>query len=586
MNTANYQLNSYSSYNSDAVVKTPAESNQSYMSQTVAKLKASANDFANLTIDQRIALAESMQRGLLQVAERSVQAGCKAKGITIGSPAEAEEWATNPWGSVRQLRLIIESLRAIQSKGNTPIGKVTKTVAGNLAVNVFPNNAIDGMLFKEVTVDVYMQPQVTEKSLETDRASFYKKPAHQGKVVLVLGAGNIGAIGVMDVLTKMFNEGKVCLLKMNPVNAYLGPFLEEAFKEAINRHYFAVVYGGVEVGRHLVYHPDIDEVHLTGSDKTHDQIVWGPPGVEQQERKERKEPLLKKTITSELGNISPVIVVPGPYSEKELAFQAEAVAAAMTMNASFFCNAAKMMVMPKGWADSNQFMRAIQRVCESVEPRKAYYPGAQDRWQALTQGRTNVIRVGKPQSGALPWTFISGLDAQDENEILFHEEPFCSVLSEVQVGSQNPVEFLEKAVEFCNRKLWGTLNVTIILHPKSLKDPAIKAAFEQAICKLEYGTVAVNTFPGLSFVHASPPWGAYPGSTLENIQSGSGFVHNTAMLEGIEKVVIRAPLTVFPKPGWFPSHKTAQITTRRIVEMEEKASWARVPGVIWAAMRG
>ncbi|HOY70257.1 MAG TPA: aldehyde dehydrogenase family protein [Methylotenera sp.] len=586
MKTANYQFNSYSSYNSDAVVKAPAESSQSYISQTVAKLKASANNFANLTIDQRIELAGSMQRGLLQVAERSVQAGCKAKGITIGSPAEAEEWATNPWGSVRQLRLIIESLRAIKSKGNTPIGKVTKTVAGNLAVNVFPNNAIDGMLFKEVTVDVYMQPQVTEKSLETDRASFYKKPAHQGKVVLVLGAGNIGAIGVMDVLTKMFNEGKVCLLKMNPVNAYLGPFLEEAFKEAINRHYFAVVYGGVEVGRHLVYHPDIDEVHLTGSDKTHDQIVWGPPGTEQQERKERKEPLLKKTITSELGNVSPVIVVPGPYSEKEIAFQAEAVAAVMTMNASFFCNAAKMMVMPKGWAGSNQFMRAIQRICESVEPRQAYYPGAQDRWQALTQGRTNVIRVGKPQSGALPWTFISGLDAQDENEILFHEEPFCSVLSEVLVGSQNPIEFLEKAVEFCNSKLWGTLNATIIVHPKSLKDPVVKAAFEQAICKLEYGTVAVNTFPGLSFVHASPPWGAYPGSTLENIQSGTGFVHNTAMLESIEKVVIRAPLTVFPKPGWFPSHKTAQITTRRIVEMEEKASWARVPGIIWAAMRG
>ena len=58
------------------------------------------------------------------------------------------------------------------------------------------------------------------------------------------------------------------------------------------------------------------------------------------------------------------------------------------------------------------------------------------------------------------------------------------------------------------------------------------------------------------------------------------------MLEGIEKAVIRAPLTVFPKPGWFPSHKTAQITTRRIVEMEEHASWGKVPGIVWAAMQG
>lgn len=585
-NNSMHPLREYSSYTTQFSAEMPPQSSQGFISETLTQLRNAAKEFATLTIEQRIALAESMQRGLMQVAEAAVQVGCKAKGITIGSPAEAEEWATNPWGSVRQLRLIIESLRAIQKTGNTPIGKVTRTVAGNLAVNVFPNNAIDGMLFKDVTVDVYMQPQVTEKSLETDRGSFYKEPDHQGKVVLVLGAGNIGAIGVMDVLTKMFNEGKVCLLKMNPVNAYLAPFIEEAFKDAINRHYFAVVYGGVEVGRHLVYHRDIDEVHLTGSDKTYDQIVWGPAGAEQQERKKRNEPLLNKTITSELGNISPVIVVPGPYSEKEIAFQAEAVAAAMTMNASFFCNAAKMMVMPKGWSGSNQFMRAIQRICASVEPRQAYYPGAEDRWQALIQGRTNLIRVGKPQSGALPWTFISGLDPQDESEILFHEEPFCSVLSEVLVGSQNPVEFLEKAVEFCNNKLWGTLNATIIVHPKSLKDSAIKAAFEQAICKLKYGTVAVNTFPGLSFVHASPPWGAYPGSSLEDIQSGSGFVHNTAMLEGIEKAVIRAPLTVFPKPGWFPSHKTAQVTTRRIVEMEEKANWAKLPGIVWAAMRG
>jgi aldehyde dehydrogenase (NAD(P)+) len=98
--------------------------------------------------------------------------------------------------------------------------------------------------------------------------------------------------------------------------------------------------------------------------------------------------------------------------------------------------------------------------------------------------------------------------------------------------------------------------------------------------------VAVNTFPGLSFVFASPPWGAHPGSTLNNIQSGSGFVHNTLMLEGIEKAVIRAPLTVFPKPAWLPTHQTAQTVTRRIVEMEEKASWAKVPGIVWASMQG
>jgi len=527
-----------------------------------------------------------MQRGYLNVAERSVAAGCKAKGIAISSPAEAEEWATGPWGIVRQLRLIREALQALQKTGNTPIGKVGRNTAGHLAVNVFPNNAIDGMLFKDVTVDVHLLPHVTEADLAAERARFYKNPDHQGKVALVLGAGNIAAIGVMDVITKMFNEGKVCLLKMNPVNAYLGPYIEEALKEAIDRHYLAVVYGGVEEGRHLVYHPDIDEVHLTGSDKTHDQIVWGPPGPEREARISHNEPLLRKDISAELGNVSPVIIVPGPYTDKEIAFQAEAIAAAMTMNASFFCNSAKMLVIPKGWEGGARFMQAIRDVCATIEPRQAYYPGAEDRWNALVSNRANVTHVGTPKPGALPWSFVGGLDPDNANEVLFHEECFCSVFGEAQLGSADPAAFLETAVDFCNDRLWGTLNATLVVHPRTLKDPVANAAFERAICKLRYGTVAVNTFPGISFVFASAPWGAYPGATLEDIQSGSGFVHNTPMLEGIEKAVIRAPLTVFPKPAFLPGHKTAQTVMRRIVAMEENASWAKVPGIVWAAMRG
>lgn len=186
----------------------------------------------------------------------------------------------------------------------------------------------------------------------------------------------------------------------------------------------------------------------------------------------------------------------------------------------------------------------------------------------------------------MPWSFITGLDSDGADEVLYQEEPFCSVLSEVQIGSSDPVDFLEQAVDFVNNRLWGTLNATLIVHPKILKNARTKAVFERAISKLKYGTVAVNTFPGISFIFASPPWGAYPGSDIFDVQSGSGFVHNTSMLEGIEKAVIRAPLTVFPKPAFLPTHRTAQIVMRGIVDMEEKADWIKVPGIVWAAMRG
>ena len=129
-----------------------------------------------------------------------------------------------------------------------------------------------------------MQRGITESDVEEMRASFYKEPQHEGRVVCVLGAGNIAAIPAMDVLTKMFNEGKVCLLKMNPVNAYLGPYLEKAFRVAIDSGYLKIIYGGVEESKYATSHALVDEIHITGSDKTHDAIVWGQDSAQQQRK--------------------------------------------------------------------------------------------------------------------------------------------------------------------------------------------------------------------------------------------------------------------------------------------------------------
>ncbi|MGI8740755.1 MAG: hypothetical protein ACR2KU_14475 [Gammaproteobacteria bacterium] len=273
------ELPDFASYPAQSSVPAPPPSSESEMDAAVARLRDGATAFVHLPLQQRIALARAMQQGYLRVAERMVHAGCEAKGIAPGTPLEAEEWSTGPWGVVRQLRLIREQLAALDKTGNTAIGPVAHLPDGRLAVRVFPGNAIDGLLFKNMTVDVHMQTGIDEGALHETRARFYKQPDHDGCVVLVLGAGNIAAIGAMDVITKLFNERKVCLLKMNPVNAYLGPLLEEAFAKAIGQNFLCVCYGGAGEGRYLVYHRDIDEVHITGSDHTHDQIVWGAAGA-------------------------------------------------------------------------------------------------------------------------------------------------------------------------------------------------------------------------------------------------------------------------------------------------------------------
>jgi acyl-CoA reductase-like NAD-dependent aldehyde dehydrogenase len=559
---------------------------QRALDEATARLREAAPGFARLGIPERIELARSMQAGYLGVAERMVAAGCVAKGLQADTPAAAEEWVTGPWAVVRHLRLVAESLTSLQRTGNTPIGKVRQTADDRLAVQVFPANAIDGVLFSGITVEVRMEPGIGETEMHASRAPFYRSRRHDGRTVLVLGAGNLPGIAAMDVISKLFNEGKVCLLKMSPVNAYLGPFLEEAFADAIRRNFLAVVYGGAEVGAYLVQHPGIDEIHLTGSSQTYDTLVWGAPGPDRDARKARGTPLLSKPVTAELGNVSPVLVVPGPYTDGELAFQAESIAGAVAHNASFNCNAPKMLVTPRAWRRRADLLKAIERALVGAPVRQAYYPGAEERWRRLTSGRAEITTVGAAGPGELPWTLLPGLDATDPRDPAFTTEPFCSILSETEVGSDDPVEFLERAVDFANNRLWGTLSAELLVHPASLKERRIADAVDRAIARLRYGVVAVNAWSGHTFVYGTPPWGAFPGASPSDIQSGTGWVHNTSMLENVEKSVLRHPLTNVPKPTTFPSHRTAHVVARRLAHLERRASWSKVPGVILAAMRG
>jgi aldehyde dehydrogenase (NAD(P)+) len=571
-----------------AAVEFPKSTALARLDELVGRLRESSKTWVKLPIGDKIAVARRMLEGFSRVAERSVQAACAAKGIPSGSPMEGEEWLAGPYVTLRILRLTVEALEALQAGRGTPIGKVDRTVDGKVRVQMYPMTKLDKMLFDGLTAEVVLEQGATERDVE-DRARYYGKgpdfDAKKGRVALVLGAGNVNSIPPTDVITKLFNEGKACILKMNPVNAYAGPFMEEAFREPIERGWLAVVYGGAEEGAYLCKHAGVDEIHITGSDKTHDLIVWGPPGKERAERMARNQPLLDKEITSELGNVSPVLFVPGPYSEKELAFQAENIGGQVTNNASFNCNAAKMLVTPKGWKRTDELFSNLEKSIEHVPARKAWYPGARDRWQALTQGRKQMKQIGTPAENVLPWTIVRGLDAQDADERAFTMEPFCSILSSTEIGSDDPFAFLDQAVSFANDRLWGTLTACIVVHPETMRDPKFADAFERAVGKLRYGAVGINIWPAIAFALGSTPWGAYPGATLTNIQSGKGFVHNTSMLERVEKTVCRYPVTGFPKLPYFPTHKTSHVVGRKLVAFEPSQSWLKLPGIVTAALR-
>src|SRR4029079_19159198 len=133
------------------------------------------------------------------------------------------------------------------------------------------------------------------------------------------------SIAPMDALYKLFAESEVVVLKVNPVNAHVGPLLEEAFRALVDDWFFAVVYGGAEVGAHLANHPKIDTLHVTGSDRTYDAIVWGPDPEEQKRRKAAGTPINTRPFSAELGCVTPCLVVPGEWSDADLEYQARHV---------------------------------------------------------------------------------------------------------------------------------------------------------------------------------------------------------------------------------------------------------------------
>jgi aldehyde dehydrogenase (NAD(P)+) len=566
-------------------VERPAPSDRPHLDEAVARVREGASAWAHWPVRSRMRLARSMLAGAARTAERAVAAACEAKGLRPGTAEEGEEWLASPYVTVRLLRQVVESLASLDRRGDTPVRRVTRTGDGRIEVRVFPGDRLDAALFAGIRGDAVLEAGTALERVAETRAPFYRQRDHEGRVCLVLGAGNVNSIPAADVVTKLFNEGKVCLLKMNPVNAYMGPIFEDAFADAVSAGFLAVVYGGADEGSYLAQHPAVDEVHITGSHRTHDAIVWGPPGPERADRMARGAPLLRKAITSELGNVTPVLVVPGPWSERELAYQAESVAGMVTHNASFNCVAGKVLVTPRGWALRERFLEQVRGFLALAPARRAWYPGADARYRALTEGRRGVTRIGGGE-GALPWTLVTGLDAGDPREAAFDTEPFCSILSETSIGGDDPLEFLEAAVRFANERLWGTLAAAIVVSGATERDPTTAAALERAIRALRYGAVCVNLWPGMAFAGGTVPWGAHPGSPLTDIQSGRGFVHNSRMLGRVEKAVLRGPAWSRIRLPYFPGHRSALALGRRLTRLEETGSWTRLPGVVAAALRG
>jgi aldehyde dehydrogenase (NAD(P)+) len=562
-----------------------------HLDQLLARLADHETIWAQLPIKDKIQYLTEVRQATLANAQRWVDAEAKAKQLRAGSPLiGAEAWLAGPYGLVAWLSASIQTLTALETGADLLAHvKLRRSVDGTLIARVLPYDIYDELLFHGVSADVWMQEGVTEQNLRQNMAGFYRREDPEGELALVLGAGNVSAIVPLDILDRMINCGEVVICKMNPVNEYLGPIFEDIFAQLVRDGYLAFVYGGADVGEYLTRHDAVQAIHITGSAQTHDLIVYGP-GEDGERRKAADDRVVTKPINSELGGVGGTVVLPGPWTDADFRYQADHVVTQKLHNSGHNCVASQVLILPADWGGSGKMLQQIRRGLDVSEPRPAYYPGTEQRLSALQQAEPAAEVLG----GDAKRVFVANLDPDGEHQG-FRSEAFAPAMVATSLPG-DAQEFLQRAVEFCNDRLYGTLSVNLIVHPKTRRQ--LGEEFDRAVAALRYGGIGINAWSAAAFLIPRAAWGAYPGHTYTDVQSGIGVVHNALMFDKPLKTVVSAPFhpfprsitagenTLFPKPPWFLTNKTSESTARKLTEFTAAPSAAKLPALFTSALRG
>lgn len=551
------------------------------LDRDIAVLRSSAKAWVTTPLGEKRKLLEAVRSATADVADEWVRVSCQGKGIDLSSPAAGEEWMSGPYALLASVAALIRTVGQLEA-GTNPLErlKARRLPSGQVALRVFPAAAEDRVL-PGYTADVWLRPGVTLAQAKAGVARRLRDTNLPGQVCLVLGAGNINSIPPLDGLTKLFQDNAVALIKLNPINAYLEPVLNQALAPFVERGFVRITAGGIDVGSYLVRHPEVDSIHITGNSASHDAIVFGPD-EEGARRKRAREPLITKPITSELGGVGPVIVVPGRWRDSALRLQARNLATQRLHNSGFNCIASQIVVLSQQWPQADRFLDDLRQAIREAPNRPAYYPGAADRQHRAIKAHPKAELLGGDPD--VPRTLLLDLDPDNAGEAAFCTEYFGPVLGVTRLPGATAAEFLDKAVEFCNERLLGDLGVSLIAAPATIRE--LGQRFDAAIARLRYGTVAVNCWVGPIFAMPRVTWGAFPGHDVYDVGSGVGIVHNALLLDPdhIERSVGRGPFNPRPTPLWFVTNRTAHLTGEHMTRFAAATSWRQAMPRLLAAV--
>ncbi|WP_068271265.1 aldehyde dehydrogenase family protein [Aldersonia kunmingensis] len=546
--------------------------------------------WSELSLAARADLLDRVRAATGRHGEDWVRAASSIKRLGPHSQLAGEEWMSGPYAFAAGLGAVAQSLRDLAT-GRSPLhgARFSTAGGGRTSVRVLPNSVYDSLLLSGFSAEVWLRPGIDADEARANAGLAQHDPSVTGGIGVVLGAGNITSIAPLDVIYELLAHNRVVALKLNPITDPLLPVLEAVLAPLISIGAIRILTGGAEVGEYLVHHDAVAHVHMTGSAVTHDAIVWGT-GDEARQRKADRDPRLTKPITSELGGVSPTIVVPGKWSAADLRFQAEHIATQRLHNGGYNCVASQAVIVSADWDQKREFLAALRNALDAAPARVGYYPGSDQRVAAASAAYPDAERRGDIGERLL----VTGL-SPDADEPLLGTEYFAPVLGVLELPGSG-TEFLTAATNAANDQFVGTLGVNVIAHPRSIGE--LGDSFESMITDLRYGTIAVNAWTGVGFLAAAATWGAFPGHTVDDVQSGIGVVHNAFLIADTERTVVRGPfrpaprsvlhgeLSLSPKPPWFVTNTTAATTGRRLTAFAADPSPKHLPAIFASALRG
>jgi hypothetical protein len=563
-------------------------SSREAIDQAIAELHANKDGWACVDLATKAVILDEVHHDLLQLGEQWVEVSLRAKHVPPGGFAEGEEWVIYS-GVLRLVRLLQQSLHDIHHSGRPHLpGTPMMLGNGQVATPMFPTSRLEQLLFPGVRATTWLEPGVHADDLFLVPGASERYSEVGGRVALVLGAGNMSGIQCADLLHKLFVEQQVVVLKMNPVNTYLGSLLEHGFRALVSRGVLRIVHGGADVGAYLCDHPQVNTLHLTGSDKTFDTIVFGP-GAAGAERKADNRPRLAKPLTAELGGVNPVIVLPGDWSSADIERAALMLATWLYSNAGFACLAPRLLIQHRQWPQRQALLDALGRILSETPLRAAYYPGAHERHAAFrdahpqAQEYGDVVRSSAAPSDSLRWTVIPGVAAEDVNDSCFRTEAFCALLAETALDAPDTAGFLERATTFANTTVWGTLAATLLVPDQVRSAPPTSSALQRAVGDLRYGTICINLYTGFAYSLMTTPWGSFPGQQTTDIQSGTGFVNNPSMLRRPQKTIFDAPFKRIDPVTI--RHRSVATFCKQYADFQAWPSLTKLLKLFWTATR-